>query len=132
MPLFSGRTVSRLADKSLLGQWSSRFELMWACRTHRHDFFTKLASKQSAVMLTQSKAPMTPLVRQMCQLFSYISDPVILLTNKSDLSHFSAICMLGVHFLRQLNTGTLFFNFLVSIKLRFFMTAGIHPEGKVR
>jgi len=26
-----------------------------------------------------------------------------------------------VHFLRQMNTGTLFFNFLVSTKLRFFM-----------
>jgi len=31
--------------------------------------------------------------------------------------------MLGVHFLRQMNIGTLFFNFLFSTKLRFFMIA---------
>jgi len=33
--------------------------------------------------------------------------------------------MLGVHFLRQMNTGTLFFNFLVSTKLRFFMIVSL-------
>ena len=33
--------------------------------------------------------------------------------------------MLDVHFLRQMNIGTLFFNFLVSTKLRFFMIVSL-------
>jgi len=42
----------------------------------------------------------------------FISDPVISLTNKSDLFHF--ICMLGAHCLLQMNIGSLLFNFLVA------------------
>jgi len=41
--------------------WSSWFKLIWskACQTHHHNFPTKLACKQSTIMLTRSTVPTT-------------------------------------------------------------------------
>jgi len=95
--------------------WLSRFEFIWACQTHdhRHNFATKLACKQSTD--TWSFVPITSSALNESTLY-FISDPVISLTNNSNLFHFSA-CEVCTHCLLQINRDTVLFDFFVSLKL---------------
>ena len=90
--------------------WTFKFELIWACRTHRHNFPTETCKhRPRSAHMTLNADDVIGTAK--CRHIFFISDPALSLANKSSFTSFW--CILRVRCVLQMNPGTLLFHFLL-------------------